>query len=220
MLGAARSARVVELWSARTAALGARSDVNYVFVFENRGQMIGATIDHPHSQILAFSQVPPIPKAELSKNHCDLCANPCNGLIVTRHSQWQAIVPWAPSWPYEMLIFPDTHVADLPAVGPYRRADLGAILVDCLTRLDQLFGPGAPYMLWIHQRPYDGRGWPSAHLHVHLAPVLRARGVRRHLAAAELGAGVFFDSVDPHEAAAHLRSSARDDGAGQHRRPR
>jgi len=219
MLGTARSAQVVELWSARTAALGARGDVDYVFVFENRGQAIGATIDHPHSQILAFSQVPPIPKAELSKNHCDLCANPCNGLIVTRHCQWQAIVPWAPSWPYEMLIFPDTHVADLPAAGPHRRANLGAILVDCLTRLDQLFGPGAPYMLWIHQRPYDGRGWPSAHLHVHLAPVLRARGVRRHLAAAELGAGVFFDPVDPHEAAVHLRSSARDDGAGQHRRP-
>ena len=216
-LGAARSALVVELWSARTAVLGAHSDVDYVFVFENRGQTIGATIDHPHSQILAFGQIPPIPGAELSSGHCDLCANPCNELIVTRHSRWQAHVPWAPSWPYEMLIVPDTHVADLPTAGLGLRADLAAILVDCLTRVDQVFGPGAPYMLWVHQRPADGRDWPGAHLHLHLAPVMRARGVRRHLAAAELGAGVFFDPVDPHEAAARLRSPARDGGAGQQR---
>jgi len=220
VLGAGRSARVVELWSARTAALAARSDVDYVFVFENRGRMIGATIDHPHSQILAFSRIPPIPAAELSSGHCDLCATARDELIVTRHSRWQASVPWAPSWPYEMLIFPDSHVADLPTAGLHLRTDLGAILVDCLTRLDRLFGPGAPYMLWIHQRPADGRDWPGAHLHVHLVPVMRAPGVRRHLAAAEFGAGVFFDPVDPHEAAARLRSPARADGAGQQHRPR
>jgi UDPglucose--hexose-1-phosphate uridylyltransferase len=38
---------VIELWSARTAALGARDDVGYVFVFENRGRAIGTTIEHP-----------------------------------------------------------------------------------------------------------------------------------------------------------------------------
>ena len=42
-LGEERSARVVELWSARTAALGSRDDVAYVFVFENRGRLIGST---------------------------------------------------------------------------------------------------------------------------------------------------------------------------------
>jgi UDPglucose--hexose-1-phosphate uridylyltransferase len=65
------------------------------------------------------------------------------------------------------------------------------ILVDTVTRLERLFGAGAPYMLWIHQRPTSGDDWPAAHLHLHLAPVLRARGVSRHLAAAELGAGSF-----------------------------
>ena len=37
MLGEEQAARVVELWSARTAGLGSRNDVKYVFVFENRG---------------------------------------------------------------------------------------------------------------------------------------------------------------------------------------
>jgi UDPglucose--hexose-1-phosphate uridylyltransferase len=62
-------------------------------------------------------------------------------------------------------------------------------------------------MLWIHQRPADGRLWPSAHLHLHLAPALRRPGAVRHLAAAELGAGVIFDPVDPEDAAAQLRAA-------------
>ena len=207
-LGADSAARVVELWSARTAALGSRDDVDYVFVFENRGAMIGTTIDHPHSQIMAFSQIPPVPRSELSASHCELCEEPGDGLLVARRSGWQARVPWAPSWPYEMVISPRSHVADLPTAGRRLRTGLGMLLVDSLTRLEQFLGRDAPYMLWIHQRPTSGGDWPGAHLHLHLAPVLRAPGVRRHLAAAELGAGVFFDPVDPRAAAAQLRSAA------------
>jgi UDPglucose--hexose-1-phosphate uridylyltransferase len=205
-LGGRRSARVIELWSARTAALGARDDVGYVFVFENRGRVIGTTIEHPHSQVMAFRDIPPIPRSELSAGDCGLCQDPAEELTVACGSGWQARGPWAPSWPYEMLLSPRGHVADLPTAGPRLRAGLGAILVDCLTRLERLFGPGAPYMLWIHQRPTTGDDWPAAHLHLHLAPAQRAPGVMRHLAAAELGAGVFFDPVDPQEAAAQLRS--------------
>jgi len=84
---------------------------------------------------------------------------------------------------------------------------LAAILVDSLTRLERLLGPDTPYMLWVHQRPADGAGWPAAHLHLHLSPARRAFGVARHLASAELGAGVFFDPVDPHQAAADWRAA-------------
>ena len=205
-LGEDQAARVVELWSARTAALGSRDDVAYVFVFENRGRAIGATIDHPHSQIMAFQAIPPIPEYELSAGKCDFCQDPDDDLLVVRRPGWQAAVPWAPSWPYELLISPLTHVADLPSAGPELRKGLGAILVEALTRVERLLGPNAPYMLWVHQRPAGGDDWPAAHLHLHLAPALRARGVTRHLAAAEFGAGVFFDPVDPRQAAARLRS--------------
>jgi UDPglucose--hexose-1-phosphate uridylyltransferase len=198
---------VIELWSARTAELGARADVSYVFVFENRGRATGATIDHPHSQILAFNLVPPIPQAELARAACDLCRDPDNQLIVARHSAWLAQVPWAPSWPYEVLIFPRRHVADLPAAGPRLRTGLAAMLVDCLGRVERLFGATVPYMLWVHQRPASGQNWPAAHLHLHLAPLLRGPGRIRHLAAAEHGAGVFFDPVDPPAAAALLKTA-------------
>jgi UDPglucose--hexose-1-phosphate uridylyltransferase len=206
-LGEERSARVVELWSARTAVLGSRDDVAYVFVFENRGRLIGSTIEHPHSQIMAFGTIPPVPAAELSASTCHLCPDPDDDLLVTRRAGWQAAVPWAPSWPYELLISPRGHVADLLAAGPELRQGLAVILVDVLTRLERLLGPDAPYMLWAHQRPNDGGDWPAAHLHLHLAPALRAPETLRHLASAELGAGVFFDPVDPRQAAAEWRSA-------------
>ena len=207
-LGGERSARVVERWSARTAALGSRADVAYVLVFENRGRLIGSTIEHPHSQIMAFGAVPPVPAAELSASTCHLCPDPGDDLLVTHNHGWRAAVPWAPSWPYELLISPRAHVADLPAAGPELRSGLAVTLVDALTRLERLLGPGAPYMLWVHQRPNDGADWPAAHLHLHLAPALRAPGVVRHLASAEHGAGVFFDPVDPRQAAARWRSAS------------
>src|SRR5205823_3006603 len=120
VLGEDQAARVVELWSARTAALGSRDDVAYVFVFENRGRMIGSTIDHPHSQVMAFGTIPPIPEAELIASKCDLCQDPGHDLLVARCPGWQAAVPWAPSWPYELLISPLSHVADLPTARPAR----------------------------------------------------------------------------------------------------
>jgi UDPglucose--hexose-1-phosphate uridylyltransferase len=207
-MGEARAARVVELWSARTAALGARPDVAYVFVFENRGRAIGSTIEHPHSQVMAFDLIPPVPAAELSAPTCHLCPKPGDGLLVTRRAGWRAAVPWAPSWPYELLLSPDRHVCDLPAAGPALRHGLAAMLVDTLARLDGLLGPDTPYMLWIHQQPAGGAERPAAHLHLHLAPALRAPATRRHLAAAEFGAGIFFDPVDPHQAAAQWRAAS------------
>ena len=206
-LGEERTANVVERWSARTAALGERDDVAYVFVFENRGRMVGSTIEHPHSQIMAFGMIPPVPAAELSAPACHLCLDPADDLMVTKSHGWQAAVPDAPSWPYELLISTDRHIADLPSAGPRLRRGLAATLVDVLSRLERLLGPDTPYMLWFHQRPNDQAGYPAAHLHAHLAPALRAPGVRRHLAAAEFGAGVFFDPVDPRQAAAAWRSA-------------
>src|SRR5262249_57529397 len=101
---------------------------------------------------------------------CGLARDRPGALMGAAGRGWRARVPWAPSGPYEMLLSPRGHVPDLPAAGPRLRAGLAAILVDCLTRLERLFGPGAPCMLWVHQRPATGEDWPAAHLHLHLPP--------------------------------------------------
>lgn len=202
-LGTAGARRVVDLWADRTAALGARDDVEYVLVFENRGPEVGATIPHPHGQIYAFEQVPPAPLAEL----VDGVLAPDrveDQLVVARHGDWIAWVPDAAVYPFELRLAPASEVGALTDA-TCDRDGLAACLVDCLARLDQLFDSPMPYMLWIHQRPTDGRDWPECRLHVHLTPMLRRAGTARFVAAAELGAGVYFNPVAPVDAATMLR---------------
>jgi UDPglucose--hexose-1-phosphate uridylyltransferase len=203
-LGVEGVRKVVDLWADRTAALGARADVDYVLVFENRGPEVGATIAHPHGQIYAFDHVPPAARVELH-DECALCASTAEH-VVHAIGDWTTSVPATASWPYELRLAPTTHVADLPALDDDGRDALAALLVDATHRLDALFDAPMPYMLWIHQRPTDGGAWPAAHVHVHVAPLLRTAGTPRFVAAGELGSGVFFNPVDPADAVRALRA--------------
>ena len=211
-LGRRRARAVVDLWAARSAELGARDDVAYVLVFENRGREVGATIDHPHGQIYAYDRVPPRPLVELERADPAAFAPDAAGAaderLVARHGAWRAWVPWAPVFPYELLVAPDVPVPDLPSLDDAGRDDLARTLVDVLARLDAVFDEAMPYMLWFHQRPFDGGDWADVRLHLHLWPTHRRHGVPRYVAAAELGAQVYFDPVDPELAAAELRAAA------------
>ncbi len=199
--------RVVDLWAERTAALGARPDVAYVLVFENRGPEVGATIPHPHGQIYAYDEIPPVAARELAVEGCPLCAPPRSELLVARHGGWRVSVPVAADWPYGLLAAPEVHVPDLPSLSDDERDGLAAALVDAFGRLDRLFDTPMPYMAWFHQRPTDGGAWPTAHLHLHVAPLLRAPATPRYVAAAEVGAGIHFNPVRPEDAAARLRDA-------------
>lgn len=208
-LGVDGARKVVDLWAERTAALGARDDVGYVLVFENRGPEVGATIAHPHGQIYGFDAVPPRALGELRDGDATAALGPDapGERLVTRHGAWRAWVPWAASWPYELVVAPEVAVADLPALDDEGREQLAATLVDVTGRLDRLFDEPMPYMMWFHQRPTDGGDWPGAWVHLHIAPIYRSAGTPRFVAAGELGSQVYFNPVDPAVAAEALRGA-------------
>ena len=203
-LGSDGALDVVQLWSERTAALGARPDIAYVLVFENRGAEVGATIHHPHGQIYAYDEIPDNPRRELEAGTCALCDEVPGPRLVTECGDWRAWVPAAAAWPYELVLAPTEHVGDLPDAAA-SHPDMAAVLTDVLGRLDRLFDAPMPYMMWIHQRPADGHAWPTAHVHVHVAAFFRAPGIPRFVAAGELGSGTYFNPVAPEVAAEHLR---------------
>jgi UDPglucose--hexose-1-phosphate uridylyltransferase len=203
-LGAEGARKVVDLWADRSAALGARDDVDYVLVFENRGAAVGATIPHPHGQIYAFDFVPDLPRRELLRG--DQLGEPGTRLVAAAPG-WRAWVPDAPIFPYALRLVPDDPVPDLPSLDDAGRDGLSRLLVDALERFDRLFDAETPYMLWIHQRPTDGGEWPEARLHVEIVTPWRSAGVLRYVAAGELGSGVFFNPVDPEDAAQALRDA-------------
>jgi UDPglucose--hexose-1-phosphate uridylyltransferase len=204
-LGVEGAHRVVELWAERSAAPGERDDIAYVLVFENRGPEVGATITHPHGQIYAFDFVPELPLRELRRS--GPVSEPGDRLVATAGG-WRAWVPEAPTFPYVLLLMPDDAVPDLPSLSSAGRRAMAELLVDVLERLDRLFEAQTPYMLWIHQRPFDGGDWPEARLHVEIVTPWRAPGVARYVAAGELGSGVYFNHVVPEEAARALREAA------------
>lgn len=201
-LGFDGARKVVGLWAERSEALGARDDVDYVLVFENRGAAVGATISHPHGQIYAFEFVPELPRRELDRG--TPLGEP-GDRFVAEAPGWRAWVPEAPVFPYAVRLVPDDPVPDLPSLDEAGRDGLAVLLVDVLGRFDRLFDAETPYMLWIHQRPFDGSEWPGARLHVEIVTPWRAPGVLRYVAAGELGSGMYFNPVAPEAAAQSLR---------------
>ena len=197
---------VVDLWAERTVALGERADVAYVLLFENRGAAVGATIHHPHGQVYAYDEVPPAARRELDADACVLCAEVDAEVEVATRGGWRAWIPPLAAWPYELVLAPSHHVADVPALDDSARDDFAALLIATVTALDTHFRAETPLMLWIHQRPTDGADWPTAHLHAHVTPIWRSAGVPRFVAAAELGSDLWFNPIAPARAAADLRA--------------
>jgi UDPglucose--hexose-1-phosphate uridylyltransferase len=204
---------VIDLWADRTAALLARSEVEYVLVFENRGQEVGATIDHPHGQIYAYPFVPPAParEAEIARAAgCVLCREAKAELasserVVATSGDWVAWVPFASSYAYGLRLAPRHHIGSIPALDDRGRDALASLLIDVLSRYDRLWNTRFPYLLWFHQAPATGGNeW---HLHAHIAPPLRAPGVPRFVASGELGSGTLSNPVVPEAAAAQLREA-------------
>ena len=111
---------------------------------------------------MRIDTVPPNPLAELRRaeaHGCPLCAEDPGARLVTQVGGWRAWVPWASMYPYGIVIAPVEHDPDLPSLSASCRRDLAAVLVDVLARLDGMWQRPVPYMLWFHQRPFDGARW-------------------------------------------------------------
>ncbi len=203
-LGVAGALKVIDLWAARTLALGARPDVDFVLVFENRGPEVGATIAHPHGQIYAYDHVPDRPQRLLDGKWKPDPA-PGERLVVERDG-WRVWVPYAATFPIALSIAPIEQVPDVVALDTAGRTALAGVLVDVLGRLDRLYDRPLPYMMWLNQRPTDGREWPQAWFNIELVSPWRSAGVPRFIAAAEVACNEFFNPVIPEVLAEQLRA--------------
>jgi UDPglucose--hexose-1-phosphate uridylyltransferase len=211
---------LVGVWGHRTRELGARPEVEYVFAFENRGEAIGVTLHHPHGQIYAYPFVPPMLRreAEAAERHrsdtgsclwCDLADQERRDgtRMVVETDGWQASVPFAARWPYEVHLAPRRHVGWLHELSRDEVSGLAAGLKRLLNGYDLLFGFALPYVMAIHQRPTDGSPHAGYHLHIEFYPPNRSATKLKYLAGSEAGAGAFINDTLPEETAARLREA-------------
>ena len=212
---------LVDVWIDRYAELSARPEVEYVFIFENRGKEIGVTLTHPHGQIYAFPYIPPrvateqaafVAHAAANGRACLICDTVANerrrGLrVVAETLGWVAYVPFAARLPYEVHVAPVSHRGSLLDLEHTEQDGLAAILHDVQAMYDALWGFAMPYTMSMHQRPVDGIERPGEHLHIEFMPPYRTKDKLKYLAGVETGAGTFINDTAPEEKAQELREA-------------
>jgi UDPglucose--hexose-1-phosphate uridylyltransferase len=207
---------LVEVWRDRVEELSRLPGVRYVYVFENRGEVIGVTLSHPHGQIYAYPFVPPHVQRELASSaahwrrtgrclYCDVLAGESGSeRVVTGDDQWLAFVPAFARWPYELHLAPRAHTGGLAELTEAQVDSLACLLKDVLQRYDRLFDRPLPYVMAMHQRPV-GRGHRHYHLHIEFYPPNRTADKLKYLAGSELGAGAFILDARAEDTARTLR---------------
>lgn len=213
--------RIVDVWADRYAELGARDDVAYVFIFENRGVEVGVTLHHPHGQIYAFPEIPPRIRAELEaaaahRARTERCVS-CDTVSIEHGSLERvvhvdehvlAFVPFAARYPYEVHVATRRHATSLLDLRDPERRSLAAAIRTVVRAYDALFGFPMPYVLAVHQAPTDaGRSLAISHLHLEFTPPYRTAQKLKYLAGSELGAGAFMNDTRPETTADELRAA-------------
>jgi len=211
---------IVELWIRRFKVLGDLDYVKYVFIFENKGRVIGVTLDHPHGQIYAFPFIPPLIKRELSSSKrywkrtgdCLFCRiiekeREDASRIVCENEDFICFLPFFARWPYGVHIYPRRHLQALTDLKEEECSALASILKEVLMKFDNLFHMSFPYLMVLHQRPTDGKPYPHYHFHIEFYPPYRERDKIKHFASVEIGAGTVTFDYSPESKAKELRES-------------
>jgi UDPglucose--hexose-1-phosphate uridylyltransferase len=207
---------VIDLWADQTAELGDR--FQWVQVFENRGEMMGASNPHPHGQIWAGTALPHEAAREdatqltyLNEHGrrllLDYAAQESGGpRVVVEAEDWLVVVPFWASWPYETLLLAKHPVERLPDLADTARDTLAATLIALLGAYDRLFALSFPYSMGWHQAPFRGNSEEHWQLHAHFFPPLLTSSVRKFMVGYELLAETQRD-LTAEEAAGRLRSA-------------
>jgi len=192
--------RVVDVWCEQFELVGAKSFVNYVQMFENKGDLMGCSNPHPHGQLWANQNLPTEPAKEQAgllayierKSHCLLCdygelERRRGERLVCANDYFTAVVPFWAVWPFETLIVGRRHVSSLPELVAEERDALADLIRRLTARYDNLFGVSFPYSMGWHQRPTDGQPHAEWHVHCHFyPPLLRSAAVKKFMVGYEM----------------------------------
>jgi UDPglucose--hexose-1-phosphate uridylyltransferase len=182
------------------------ANVRYTQAIVNNGREAGASLSHPHGQLLGMPFVPgEILDEERAfarfEGGCILCntveAEAADGSRIVHDDERVVVVCpfWAGS-PYELLVIPRTHEAHLQESAPADLAAMGRALRDVLGRARALLGD-VSYNLVFHTAPHLHGG--PFHWHAHIWPKLVS------VAGFERGTGVLINIVPPEFSAQELR---------------
>ncbi len=184
----------------------ATANVRYTQAIINHGREAGASIAHPHGQLLGLPFVP----GELLEEQrafsrfeggCILCATIEAEIgegerVLFATDDVVCVCPYWSGSPYELLIIPRNHELHLADASDATLASVGKSIRDAIEVLRDSHGD-ISYNIGFHTAPHHYNG--AFHWHVHLWPKLVTT------AGFERGTGVMLNIVSPEAATAQLR---------------
>lgn len=211
-------AKVVDVWQQQTAELGSHEFIKSVQIFENRGEMMGASNPHPHGQIWASETIPNELKKEIDshlaykeKHHqCLLCDYVKLELekderVVCQNENFSVIVPFWAVYPFETMIVSNFHCNSFLDFDTSQKTDLADIIRQISVRYDRVFDVPFPYSMGFHQSPFNVENTGDIHFHAHYyPPLLRSATIRKFLVGFEL-LGMPQRDITPESAAQKLK---------------
>ncbi|OLC55406.1 MAG: galactose-1-phosphate uridylyltransferase [Acidobacteria bacterium 13_1_40CM_4_69_4] len=213
--GPRQMVEVISAYRERTTDLLRDTRFRYVLVFKNHGAAAGATLSHPHSQIIALPVVPARLESELAGArryfdyrgrcvYCDILSQELSDgrRLVTQNADFIAVAPFASRFPFEVLVLPRRHDAFFWTLAKHQVEALAEILQDVLRRY-RLALKNPPYNYVIHTAPPGHPGPEVYHWQVEVMPKLT------DAAGFEWGSGFFINPTPPEEAARALRDLER-----------
>jgi UDPglucose--hexose-1-phosphate uridylyltransferase len=204
-------AEVLDAYQDRYLSLMKKKSVNYVQIFHNHGKASGASLLHPHSQLMAIPVVSPYIQLELSgaeryfrstrKKVYQVMADyesETKTRVVYENDAFIAFCPFASRSAFEIWVMPKKS-------SPYfeRLRDEDKFLAADALR-SALFGLyrglGDPsYNFYLHTAPCDGKDYPHYGWHIEILPKTST------WAGFELSTGIEISAIEPEKAAEFLR---------------
>ena len=209
------SVKAVEdgLWASRSRYLDLKQDprLKYVLIFRNHGAVAGASLGHPHSQLVATPMVPKTVMEELEGAeryeqyrdrciYCDIVRQELDSgeRLVTHNADFLAFEPFASQYPFETWIVPREHISSFANVNDQQQHNFAAILKETMLRI-QICLSDPPYNYMLHTAPCGQDDEDRFHWHLEIAPRLAIT------AGFEMGTGIYINVTPPELAAECLR---------------
>jgi len=213
--------KLADLWTERFNALSADENIKYVFIFENRGEVVGVTMPHPHGQIYGYSFIPKKIALEIDSAaeyynengrclFCDMLDNEreFGKRIIFENEHFTVFLPFFTEYPYGVYIMPRRHVATIAALNDDERAALAVTVKDVVGMLDSLFDYSFPYMMCMHNAPVNSGSFDeNYHFHIEFFPPMRSADKQKFNASSETGVWAHCNPTCPEAASEELRAA-------------
>ncbi len=213
--------KLVDLWCERFEALSADEKIKYVFIFENRGELVGVTMPHPHGQIYGYPFVPKKIELEVEsakeyfeeKKNCIFCdmlkaEKEFEQRIIFENEHFTVFLPFFTEYPYGVYIISKDHKQNIAQFTKEERASLAKILRETVGTLDSLFDYKFPYMMCMHNAPVNSGDFSDTyHFHIEFFPPMRSSDRQKFNASSETGVWAHCNPRCPEETAQELREA-------------